>query len=158
VLMLVAASHVRFGIGSALLPNKLDTSKELFPPARLRQALQTKPALWEKLKAAKLLVGQRYYEPGLLALALGGDSKATFTTINKDARGFTFWRPANGFQGSSGILFRLTEPKQGNKELEIKQLGSLTPIGIVDLPRGGKTAQRMEFFSFAPISLLSEGK
>ncbi|WP_461557018.1 hypothetical protein, partial [Synechococcus sp.] len=137
----------------------LDTSKELFPPARLRQALKNNPALWEKLKAAKLLVGQRYYEPGLLALALGGDSKATFTTMNKDARGFAFWRPPNGFLGSSGILFRLTEPKQGNKELEIKQqLGSLTPIGIVDLPRGGKTAQRMEFFSFAPIPLLSEGK
>ena len=159
VLMLIAASHVRYGIGSALLPNKLDTSKELFPPARLRQALQNNPALWEKLKAAKLLVGQRYYEPGLLALALGGDSKATFTTINKDARGFAFWRPANGYVGSSGILFRLTEPKQGNKELEIKtQLGPLTPIGIVELPRGGQTAQRMEFFSFAPIPLLSEGK
>jgi hypothetical protein len=159
VLMLIAASHVRFGIGSALLPNKLDTSKELFPPARLRQALQNNPALWEKLKAAKLLVGQRYYEPGLLALALGGDSKATFTTINKDARGFAFWRPANGYVGSSGILFRLTEPKQGNKELEIrKQLGHLTPIGIVELPRGGQTAQRMEFYSFAPIPLLSEGK
>ena len=152
-LMLIAASHVRYGFASPLLAPENDTSKELFPPARLRSALRAQPALWQKLKEAKLLVGQRYYEPGLLAIALGSDSQATYTTINNDARGFAFWRPKDGFRGKGGILFRLTEPVQGNKEAEIEQrLGKLTPIAVVDMPRGGLPAQRMEFFSFAPIA------
>ena len=149
-LMLIAASHVRFGIGNAFIPTKLDTSRELFPPSRLRDAIQKQPMLWHKLKTAKLLVGQRYYEPGLLALALGNDTTAMFTTLNRDSRGFAFWLSEPGLEGRDGILFRLTEPTQDKGELEIEQqLGQLTLLAVVDMPRGNQAGQKMEFFSFS---------
>jgi 4-amino-4-deoxy-L-arabinose transferase-like glycosyltransferase len=153
ILCLVAASHVRFGFANPLLPVSIDSSRELLPPEKLREALKAQPKLWNALVKTPLIVGRRYYEPGFLALALGSDSKAEYTTFSSDARGFLFWQPADGFAGRSGVLFSLRNPEQKQETKDwMKRLGPLEPLGIVRLERGGSVAQELEFFGFAPLA------
>jgi 4-amino-4-deoxy-L-arabinose transferase-like glycosyltransferase len=152
LLSLLAAAHVRFGLASPLLPPTLDSSRELIAPQRLRRALQAQPELWQQLSNARLIVGRRYYEPGFLALALGPDTRATFTTFNRDARGFAFWQPPGGFRGEGGILFSLRNPEEPTSLPEwAVALGPLEPLGHVDLERGGHPAQVVEFWRFQPL-------
>lgn len=152
LLSLLAATHVRFGIASPLLPSTLDSSRELIAPQRLRRALQARPELWKQLSQARLIVGRRYYEPGFLALALGPETQATFTTFNRDGRGFAFWQPPGGFRGEGGILFSLRNPEDPSSLPDwAGSLGSLEPLGHVDLDRGGHPAQVAEFWRFQPL-------
>jgi 4-amino-4-deoxy-L-arabinose transferase-like glycosyltransferase len=153
ILCLLAASHVRFGFANPLLPVSIDSSRELIPPEKLRAALKAQPKLWNALVKTPLIVGRSYYEPGFLALALGSDSKAEYTTFSSDARGFLFWQPPDGFAGRSGVLFSLRNPEQKEETKDwMKRLGPLQPLGTVRLERGGTVAQELDFFSFAPLA------
>jgi 4-amino-4-deoxy-L-arabinose transferase-like glycosyltransferase len=152
LLALVAAAHVRFGLASPLLPAAVDSSRELIAPQRLRRALQDKPRLWQQLVQARLIVGRRYYEPGFLALALGLEPGRTFTTFNRDARGFAFWQPPGAFRGEPGILFSLRDPEDPTTLPEwVGTLGSLEALGQVTVDRGGRPAQVAEFWRFEPL-------
>jgi len=152
LLSLLAAAHVRFGLAGSLLPPASDSSRELIAPERLRRALQSRPDLWRRLTEARLIVGRRYYEPGFLALALGPDTQATFTTFNRDARGFAFWQPSGGFRGEGGVLFSLRNPEQASSLPDwAPALGPLEPLGEVQIARGVHPAQVVEFWSFKPL-------
>ena len=125
----------------------------------LRQALQQQPRLWDALQQSPLIVGERYYEPGFLALALGPKSPARFTTFNGDSRGFAFWQPADGFAGRSGIVFHfsLDPGKPDRPELALKRrpwlahLGPLEPLGSVHLSRGQQPGVTGSFYRFGPL-------
>ena len=152
LLALLAAAHVRFGLASPLLPAAGDSSRELIAPQRLRRALQAQPHLWQQLVQARLIVGRRYYEPGFLALALGQDRGRTFTTFNRDARGFAFWQPPGGFRGTGGILFSLRNPETPSTLPDwAAALGPLEPLGQVTVDRGDRAAQVAEFWRFQPL-------
>jgi hypothetical protein len=157
LLALLAASHVRFGIASALLPATADTSRELISPGELRRALRSDPALLQELTQAKLLVGEQYYEPGFLALALGPASQASYTTFANDSRGFAFWQPRDGFKGQGGVLIQLVSPEEvakapaGQISSKWNEVLKLQPLGEVVLYRGGKPARVAVFHRFVEI-------
>ncbi|MEB3177245.1 MAG: hypothetical protein VKJ87_06585 [Synechococcus sp.] len=159
LLALLAASHVRHGIAAGLVPSERDTSRELMDTGALRRALQQQPALWQALQQSPLIVGERYYEPGFLALALGPKSQARFTTFNGDSRGFAFWQPADGFAGRSGILFHFSldpssadSPERAQERRPwLQQLGPLEPLGSVQLKRGQQAGGTASFYRFGPL-------
>ena len=111
-LLLTLATQVRWGVFDHWLPAGLDTSTQLMPPDSLRRDLQRHPALWKALQEAQLIAANRYDLPGFLSLALGRGDTVAFTTFNPDARGFAWWQPADGFQGTTGVVFGLEEPGQ----------------------------------------------
>ena len=156
LLALLATAHVRSGMASALLPEALDTSRELSSTAELRTALEAQPKLLSALQEADLLVGERYYEPGFIALALGKGSKAQFTTFNSDARGFAFWQPRDGFAGRSGIVFGFNMPARDRADPAqrrgwLSQLNGLEPLGAIQLQRGERPGPVVRFYRFGPL-------
>ncbi|MCT0200848.1 glycosyltransferase family 39 protein [Synechococcus sp. CS-1325] len=152
-LLLVLALQVRWGMFDGLLPPGLDTSSELMPADSLRRDLQRHPAIWKALQEAELIAGNRYELPGFLALALGPELKAEYTTFNKDSRGFAWWQRADGYVGSSGVLFGILEPgKPLARPAWLPWLGNLQPLGVVTVHRSGKPAVELEFSRFGPIS------
>ena len=152
-LLLVLALQVRWGVFDALLPPGLDTSSQLMPADSLRRDLQSHPEVWKALQDAQLIAGNRYDLPGFLALAVGAELDAEFTTFNKDSRGFAWWQPPDGFAGSSGVLFGIHEAgKPLARPAWLPWLGSLEPLGIVTVHRAGKPAVQLEFSRFGPIS------
>ena len=143
-------------MASALLPEALDTSRELSSTAELRAALEAQPNLLDALQEADLLVGERYYEPGFIALALGKGSKAQFTTFNSDARGFAFWQPRDGFAGRSGIVFGFNMPARDRADPAqrrgwLSQLNGLEPLGAIQLQRGKRPGPVVRFYRFGPL-------
>ena len=156
LLALFATAHVRSGLASALLPEAQDTSRELSSTSELRAALKAQPKLWRALQQADLLVGERYYEPGFIALALGREGKAQFTTFNSDARGFAFWQPENGFAGRSGIVFGFNMPERDRADPAqrrgwLSRLNGLEPLGAVQLKRGERPGPVVRFYRFGPL-------
>jgi hypothetical protein len=157
LLALVATVHVRSGLAAPLLGTTQDTSRELSGSHELRAALQAQPRLWSSLQQADLLVGERYYEPGFLALALGDESAAEFTTFNGDARGFAFWQPNDGFAGRSGIVFGFNMPERDRADPAerrgwLNHLPGLEPLGAVQLQRGDGPGPVVRFYRFGPLT------
>jgi hypothetical protein len=152
-LLSVAALQMRFGVLDQVLPAGVDTSNQLMPAASLRQALKSNPRVWAALGSADLIASRRYELPGFLALALQQHSRATYTSFSGDPRGFTYWQPANGYQGARGVIFALEDPNHPEDRIEWpKEVGPLTPLGSVQLKRGGRPSVRLQFVGFGPLA------
>ncbi len=151
-LLLILSLQVRWGLFDRWLPAGIDTSTELIPAERLGRDLRRHPAVWNALQEAPLIAGNRYDLPGFLALALGPEHRAAFTTFNPDARGFAWWQPADGYVGRHGVIFGIREPGRPLVPyLWAPWLGGLQPLGSVDIERAGRRALRLEFFRFGPL-------
>ena len=156
LLALTAAAHVRWGIAKALVPPTIDTSGQLLEPAALRTALQANPAIWQALVQAQVIGSNRYELPGFLALALQGYSQARFSCYAADCRGFDQWRLRLDSAATQGVLFAVVGDytpiatlAQGNSD-QPWRFGPLTPLGQVQVKRGGITTATLEFYSFDP--------
>lgn len=151
-LLLTLATQVRWGVFDHWLPAGLDTSTQLMPPDSLRQGLKRHPALWKALQEAPLIAANRYDLPGFLSLALGRGHRVAFTTFNPDARGFAWWQPANGFQGTNGVVFGIEEPGQPVVPTSWGPwMGPVKSLGIVEIHRAGRPALRLAFSRFGPL-------
>ena len=151
-LLLTLATQVRWGVFDHWLPAGLDTSTQLMPPDSLRQGLQRHPPLWKALQEAELIAANRYDLPGFLSLALGRGRGVAFTTFNPDARGFAWWQPADGFRGSTGVVFGLEEPgKPLVPDSWVPWMGTVESLGTVEIFRAGRPALRLAFARFGPL-------
>ena len=152
LLLAVGALQVRWGVLDRWLPPGLDASAQLMPVQELRRSLQAHPAIWRQLREAELISSTRYDLPGFLALALGRDTRAAFTTFSRDPRGFRVWQPRDGYQGRRGVLFSIHDP---NKPLTSRRfpsaVGPLQPLGLIVVHRAGKPALTLEFSGFGPL-------
>jgi 4-amino-4-deoxy-L-arabinose transferase-like glycosyltransferase len=163
VLSLVAALHVRWGIAAGLLPPSIDTSGQLMEPAALRQALRQHPRIWRALQNAQVIGSNRYELPGFMALALQGHSAAGYTTYSTDNRGFDQWRRRLRPDASRGVLFAVVgdyAPLASLQQVSGGQpwvFGQLTPLGQVELKRGGQSAALLEFYAFDPSRVRRQG-
>jgi 4-amino-4-deoxy-L-arabinose transferase-like glycosyltransferase len=152
-LLALAALQVRFGVLDRFLPPGVDTSNQLLPASSLREALKSNPRVWAALGAADVIASRRYELPGFLALALKDHSRARYTSFSGDPRGFTYWLPANGYQGASGVIFALEDPQHPEDRIEWpKEVGPLVPLGSVQLRRGGLPSVRLQFVGFGPLA------
>ncbi len=152
-LLALAALQVRFGLLDRLLPPGVDTSNQLLPADSLRQALQANPRVWAALGSADVIASRRYELPGFLALALKGHSRAAYTSFSGDPRGFSYWLPADGYQGARGVIFALEDPSHPEDRIEWPQeVGPLQPLGSVQLQRGGLPSVRLQFVAFGPLA------
>ena len=152
-LLTLAALQVRFGVLDRVLPPGVDTSNQLMPADSLRLALQSNPRVWAALGSADVIASRRYELPGFLALALKGHSRAAYTSFSGDPRGFTYWLPADGYQGASGVIFALEDPSHPEDRIEWpKEVGPLVPLGSVQLQRGGLPSVRLQFVGFGPLA------
>ena len=151
VLALLAASHVRWGIAQRLLPPSVDTSGQLMDPLRLRRTLQAHPGIWRALGDAQVIGSNRYELPGFLALALRGHTRASYTTVASDARGFRFWRGQLDPQATRGVLFAVLGDYGTIGSLNSEgQFPDLQPLGQVAVLRAGQPAAVLEFYRFNP--------
>jgi hypothetical protein len=148
----LAALQVRYGVLDRLLPLGLDTSNQLMPADSLREALKANPRVWAALGQADVIASRRYELPGFVALALQPNSRADYTSFSGDPRGFTFWLPADGYQGARGVIFALEDPQHPEDKIEWpKEVGPLVPLGSVQLKRGGFPSVRVQFVGFGPL-------
>jgi len=151
-LLFTLALQVRWGVLDRWLPPGLDTSAELMTSENLRKALRGNPGVWKALRDANLIAGNRYDLPGLLALAVGSESKANYTTFSNDSRGFAWWQPTNGFKGASGVFFGIVEPEKPlSRESWWPLLGKVERLGIVVVHRAGRPSLRLEFIRYGPL-------
>ena len=151
-LLALAAVQVRFGVLDRVLPPGMDTSNQLMPADSLRQALKSNPRVWAALSQADVIASRRYELPGFLALALNQHSRAAYTSFSGDPRGFTYWLPADGYRGARGVIFALEDPGHPEDRIEWpKEVGPLTPLGSVQLQRGGLPSVRLQFVGFGPL-------
>ncbi len=151
-LLFTLALQVRWGVLDAWLPPGLDPSTQLMPADSLRRDLRRNPVVWKALQEASLIAGNRYDLPGFLALALGSQLNADYTTFNNDSRGFAWWQPPTGYRGASGVLFGIVEPgKPLVREAWLPQLGKVEPLGTVEIHRAGRPALQLEFSRFGPL-------
>lgn len=152
LLLLTLALQVRWGLFDRWLPAQLDTSTQLMPAESLRRGLRRNPAVWQALQEAQVIAGTRYDLPGFLSMALGSQSRADFTTFSPDARGFAWWQPADGFEGRSGVIFGIEDRHQPLvPSYWLPWLGTLRPLGIVEIHRAGRPALRLAFARFGPL-------
>ena len=152
-LLALAALQMRFGVLDRALPPGLDSSNQLMPAASLRQALKRNPRVWAALGQADVIASRRYELPGFLALALQQHSRAAYTSFSGDPRGFPYWLPADGFVGARGVIFALVDPNHPEDRIEWpKEVGPLTPLGTVQLERGGLPSVQLQFVGFGPLA------
>ena len=156
LLSLTAAAHVRWGIAKGLIPPPGDTSGQLLPPRRLRQALQEHPAVWQALTKAQVIGSNRYELPGFLALALEGRSQASYSCYSDDCRGFEVWRNSAEARATRGVLFAVIGDYQPIADLAREgatrswRVPGLKPLGRVPVQRAGVPVVTLEFYSFDP--------
>jgi hypothetical protein len=105
---------------------------------------------------AQIIGSNRYELPGFLALALQGYSQARFSCYAADCRGFDQWRRGLDSAATQGVLFAVVGDytpiaalAQGNSD-QPWRFGPLTPLGQVQVKRGGITTATLEFYSFDP--------
>jgi len=151
LLCLLAASHVRWGLASALLPGGVDTSAELMDPVHLRRTLHQDPGIWTALTEAEVIATNRYEMPGFLALALRGESRARYTVFSRDPRGFRFWRASIPPKAQRGVFYSLHADASRIASLQAAgQLQELQSLGRVSLMRGTHQALELDFYRFNP--------
>ena len=156
LLSLIAAAHVRWGIAAAVVPTAVDTSGQLLDPEQLRRTLRQHPAIWKALTQAQVIGSNRYELPGFLALALQGTTQARFSCFANDCRGFDQWRGRLDPGARRGVLFAVVGDytpiaalaKAGSDQPW--HFGPLTPLGQVQVKRGGITTATLEFYGFDP--------
>jgi hypothetical protein len=150
-LSLFAAAHVRWGLGRVLIPNAVDTSSQLMDPVVLRRSLQRQPLLWRELQGAQVIASNRYELPGFLALALSGRTKASFTTLSSDRRGFRFWSRGMDPSATRGVLFAVVGDYATIASMNQQgDYPDLRPLARVQLYRQGQRGPLLEFYSFNP--------
>lgn len=155
-LLSLVALQVRWGVADPLLPPGLDTSSELMAPDALRRALQSDPVLWKAIEDAEVIGSLHYEQTGFLALALDPARRRRLTTFSADPRGFAFWQAKGGFQGHSGLVFRIQRMAGAPGAADANDpwpegLGPLRPVAAVTVWRGSRPALTLDFRHFGPL-------
>lgn len=160
VLLPLAAAQTRWDLLGRWLPPGVDPSGQLMVPEDLRAALIRDPRIWSQLRQAEVIAATRYDLPGFFALAIGSHSRARYTSFGKDARGFAWWQPDDGFRGRSGVLVlfqqpgepsALQEPSTALPERIRRDLPDLQPLGVVHVRRAGRPTAQIEVIKFGPL-------
>lgn len=161
LLVPLAAAQTRWDVLGRWLPSGLDPSGQLMVPEDLRAALQRDPRIWSELRGAQVIAASRYDLPGFLALAIGSASRARYTSLGKDARGFAWWQPADGFRHRSGVLLVFQRPGEPSSlssastaELPDRirrELPDLRVLGVTLVRRAGRPTAQVEVLRFGAL-------